>query len=82
MEQLTPDQAAAAHAKMCYPGMGAYYSANKDGFIAGTEWQKEQYKAILTQLLPILNEAFSICLNEGQDDVVERAEAVLQLLQD
>lgn len=47
MEQLTLEQAAIAHAKMCYPGMGAYYSADKDGFQAGAEWQKEQ-------LLPVL----------------------------
>lgn len=74
MEQLTLEQAAAKHmltAKVGYKG----------SFIAGAEWQKEQIKEVFKALMPILKEAFSVCLNEGQDDVVERAESFIDQLQ-
>lgn len=80
MEQLTLEQAAQKHALYKAPVYGEHHAI--EGFKAGAEWQKEQYKAIFKDLLPILNEAFSICYTEGQDDVVERANAFLERLQD
>jgi len=75
MEQLTLEQAATNYAPLTAERI------KRESFKAGAEWQKEQIREIFKQLLPILKEAFFVCLNEGQDDVVERAEAFIDQLQ-
>jgi hypothetical protein len=78
MEQLT--QAAINYSKKLNPG-GSIDILEQSAFKAGAEWQKEQYKTILNELLPIINEALVVCGIEGQDDIIERAESFIERLQ-
>lgn len=85
MKHTTTEEAAHSHGRRsCVTHVRLHRSAQEIdtiAFIAGAEWHKEQIKEVFKELMPILKEAFSVCLNEGQDDVVERAESFIDQLQ-
>jgi hypothetical protein len=77
MEQLALEQAAELSFDN-YKSPVLYKKNYTDGFEAGAEWQKEQYK----RLIELIREGIPVLLTEGLDDLVDQIDTEIKLLQD